>query len=468
MKTKALVVMFLALFFSTCSWTQEKPQDRRKFLDPKTQVSDDPRRIVVKPGPRGPEGTLVLRGGRIFDGTGTPAHEGTLVIERNKIVKILPANSSDWPKDAQVIDVSGKTVLPGLIDLHTHLTYPLNEENFGLAFNEADATLRGAEKLRYFIESGITSVRDVGSQGDVPFRLKEWVRENRIPGPRVFPAGAFITGEGGHSTENTPDELILRMGATRLASGPDDWRQAVREQFHKGADVIKLGSHFSAEEIKAAVTEAHELGLKVTVDSETFYIQRAVEAGADTIEHPLPRSEETIQLMAKKGVAADPTLIPYQIIFDEWGGYFGSTSRRFTFSKDANLEMLKRLRKAGIKCGVGTDLILHWYRYMPGPYIRELKNFVDAGWSIPEALVAATKTNSEILDMDDRLGTLQAGKLADVLVVNGRPDENLDDLAKVDMVIRDGYQVVLGGRMAIPRHIVDKAWKSASAPAEMK
>jgi imidazolonepropionase-like amidohydrolase len=468
MKTKALVVMFLALFFSTCSWTQEKPQDRRKFLDPKTQVSDDPRRIVVKPGPRGPEGTLVLRGGRIFDGTGTPAHEGTLVIERNKIVKILPANSSDWPKDAQVIDVSGKTVLPGLIDLHTHLTYPLNEENFGLALNEADATLRGAEKLRYFIESGITSVRDVGSQGDVPFRLKEWVRENRIPGPRVFPAGAFITGEGGHSTENTPDELILRMGATRLASGPDDWRQAVREQFHKGADVIKLGSHFSAEEIKAAVTEAHELGLKVTVDSETFYIQRAVEAGADTIEHPLPRSEETIQLMAKKGVAADPTLIPYQIIFDEWGGYFGSTSRRFTFSKDANLEMLKRLRKAGIKCGVGTDLILHWYRYMPGPYIRELKNFVDAGWSVPEALVAATKTNSEILDMDDRLGTLQAGKLADVLVVNGKPDENLDDLAKVDMVIRDGYQVILGGRMAIPRHIVDKAWKSASAPAEMK
>lgn len=454
MKRKTLALVLVAIFSSTPGWTQEKPQDRRKFLDPKTQVSDDPRRIVVKPGPRGPEGTLVLRGGRIFDGTGATAREGTLVIERNKIAKILPVGSSDWPKDAQVIDVSGKTVLPGLIDLHTHLTYPLNEENFGLAMNESDATLRGAEKLRYFIESGITSVRDVGSQGDVPFRLKEWVRENRIPGPRVFPAGAFITGEGGHSTENTPDELILRMGATRLASGPDDWRQAVREQFHKGADVVKLGSHFSAEEIKAAVTEAHELGLKVTVDSETFYIQRAVEAGADTIEHPLPRSDETIQLMAKKGVAADPTLIPYQIIFEEWGGYFGSTSRRFTFSKDANLEMLKRLRRAGIKCGVGTDLILHWYRYMPGPYIRELKNFVEAGWSVPEALVAATKTNSEILDMDDRLGTLQVGKLADVLVVNGKPDENLDDLAKVDTVIRDGYIAVEKGRATQPRHTV--------------
>jgi imidazolonepropionase-like amidohydrolase len=455
MKTRALVVLLVSL---SCvqSWAQERREDRRKFLDPKTQVSDDPRRIVVKPGPRGPEGTIVLRGGRIFDGTGAPAREGTLVIERNKIVKILPAGATDWPKDAQVIDVSGKTVLPGLIDLHTHLTYPLAEKDFGMGMNEADAALRGAEKLRYFLESGITSVRDVGSQGDVTFRLKEWVRENRIPGPRVFPAGAFITAEGGHSTENTPDEMIRMMGATRLASGPDDWRQAVREQFHKGADVIKLGSHFSAEEVKAAVAEAHELGLKVTVDAETFYIQRAVEAGADTIEHPLPRSEETIQLMAKKGVAADPTLIPYQIIFEEWGGYFGSTSRRFTFSKDANLEMLKRLRKAGIKCGVGTDLILHWYRYMPGPYIRELKNFVEAGWSVPEALVAATKTNAEILDMDDRLGTLQPGKLADVLVVGGRPDENLDDLGKVDLVIRDGYRVVEGGHVTIPRHEVQK------------
>jgi imidazolonepropionase-like amidohydrolase len=456
MKIKEALVVLLVSLFCAHSWAQEQRQDRRKFVDPKTQVSDDPRRIVVKPGPRGPEGTIVLRGGRIFDGTGAPAREGTLVIERNKIAKILPVGATDWPKDAQVIDVSGKTVLPGLIDLHTHLTYPLAETDFGVAMNEADATLRGAEKLRYFLESGITSVRDVGSQGDVPFRLKEWVRENRIPGPRVFPAGAFITAEGGHSTENTPDEMIRMMGATRLASGPDEWRQAVREQFHKGADVIKLGSHFSVEEVKAAVAEAHELGLKVTVDAETFYIQRAVEAGADTIEHPLPRSEETIQLMAKKGVAADPTLIPYQIIFEEWGGYFGSTSRRFTFSKDANLEMLKRLRKAGIKCGVGTDLILHWYRYMPSPYIRELKNFVEAGWSVPEALVAATKTNSEILDMDDRLGTLQAGKLADVLIVDGKPDEDLDDLAKVNLVIQDGYQVVEGGHVTIPRHQAQK------------
>jgi imidazolonepropionase-like amidohydrolase len=459
MKSAALLSVLLVLCVGAAG--QEKAQDRRKFLDPSTPVSDDPRRVPVKPGPSGPDRVLVLRGGRIFDGTGAAAREGTLVIERNKILKILPASSTAWPKNTEVVDVAGKTILPGLIDLHTHLTYPLTEGDALHAPSEADATLRAVEKLRYFLESGITSVRDVGSQGDVTFRLKEWVRDNRLAGPRVFPAGQFITAEGGHSTENTPDEWIRWMGATRIASGPDDWRLAVREQFHRGADVIKLGSHFSLEEIKAAVEEAHELGLKVTVDAETFYIERAVEAGVDTVEHPLPRTDETIQLMANKGVAADPTLIPYQIIFDEWGGYFGSTSRRFTFSNEANLAMLKKLRRAGIKCGVGTDLILHWYRYLPGPYIRELKNFVSAGWSVPEALLAATKTNSEILDMDDRLGTLEPGKLADVLVVSGRPDENLDELAKVDLVIRDGYTVVEAGKATMPRHTVAPQPKKA-------
>jgi imidazolonepropionase-like amidohydrolase len=452
MKTRWVAIALCGVLCAAGARAQEKPQDRRKFLDSKTPVSDDPRRIPVKPGPRGPEGTLVLRGGRVFDGTGAPAREGSIVIERNHIAKILPPGSTDWPKEARIVDVAGKTVMPGLIDLHTHLTYPESQADIGRAISPSDSALRAVEKLRYYLESGITSLRDVGSAGDVTFRLKEWIAENRIAGPRVFPAGQFITGEGGHSTENTLDALIQMQGATRIASGPDDWRQAVREQFHHGADVIKLGSHFTAQEIKAAVEEAHALGLKVTVDAETFYIERAIEAGADTIEHPLPRSDETIQLMAKRGVASDPTLIPYIIIFDDWGGYYGSTSRRFTFSKEANLEMLRKLRRAGVKCGVGTDLILHWYKSLPAPYITELKSFVAAGYSVPEALVAATKSSAEILDMDDRLGTLEPGKLADLLVVDGRPDVSLDDLAKVDLVIRDGYLVVQEGHVVVPRH----------------
>ena len=135
------------------------------------------------------------------------------------------------------------------------------------------------------------------------------------------------------------------------------------------------------------------------------------------------------------------------------GGYFGSTSRRFIFGDSLNVQVLRRMKEAGIKMGIGTDLIVDWFRAMPQPYINELKYFTQVGYSVSEALVAATRTNAELLDMDDRLGTLEVGKLADVLVVTGRPDERLDDLANVDLVIRDGWLVVEGGKVVIPRHV---------------
>jgi imidazolonepropionase-like amidohydrolase len=430
---------------------QTRPEDRKKSLDPKTAVSDDPRRVPVKPEPRGPEGTVVLRGGRIFDGTGTPARAGTLVIERNRIKAVLDPDAKDWPAEARVLDVAGETVLPGLIDLHTHLSYQ-NQGGDAFAADPSDAALRGAERLRYYLESGITSVRDVASDGDVPFRLKQWVAENRIPGPRVFAAGQLITGSGGHGIDGQLLSPPYR-GSIRPASGPDDWREAVREQFTRGADVIKVASHFSKPEIAAAVEEAHALGLRVTCDCENFYVDWAVDAGVDGIEHPLPRTDETIKKMARRSIVSDPTLIPYDIIFDDWGGYYGSTSRRFTFSKEANLEMLRRLRKAGVKTGIGTDLILDWFRFLPDPYIRELRHLTEAGATAADALVIATKTNADILDMGDRLGTLEPGKLADVVAVRGKPDGELGDLANVDVVIRDGHVLVRDGQVVIPRHV---------------
>lgn len=440
------------LLFAALSATLAPAQDRRAHLDPSTAVSDDPRRVPVPPGPRGPEGTLVLRGGRIFDGTGAAAREGTLVIERNKIAKVLPPGTPDWPKDARVVDVSGKTVMPGLIDLHTHLTYTEPDVSAELASSPADATLRGVERLRYYIESGVTSVRDVASLGEVPFRLKAWVSQNRIPGPRVFAAGQLITATGGHGAEGLFDRTHLLYGAIREASGPDDFREAVREQFKRGADLIKLASHFSRDEVKAAVEEAHALGIRVTADAETFYIDWAVEAGVDSVEHPLPRSDETIRKMAARGTASVPTLIPYVYIFDQSGGYFGSTSRRFTFSKEANLDVLRRMRRAGVKLGVGTDLVMDWFRFMPLSYLTELEHFVEAGFTIPEVLVAATKTSAEILDMADRLGTLEPGKLADAIVVPGRVETDLNNLKNVEMVIKDGHVVVERGRIVVPPH----------------
>ena len=428
---------------------QERAQDRRTWIDENTNTSDDPRRIPVPPGQKGPEGTLVITGGRIFDGTGAPVRNGTIVIERNKIKEILPPGSTNWPLDAQVIDVNGKTVMPGMIDLHAHMT-ETELDGPTVVSNEALNTLKAVERMRYYIQSGITSIRDLASHGDIPFRMKEFVAENRIPGPRVFPAGQVITSTGGHGTEGMHMNKPL-VTAERTADGPDEWRNAIREQFNLGADVIKVASHFSREEIAAAVDEAHALGLKITADAETFYVQWAVEAGVDVIEHPLPRTDETIRLMAEKGTQSDPTIYPYMNIFELYGGYYGSTSRRFTFTRESVMEMFRKLKRAGIKMGIGIDVSVDatW----PEPYIEELKYFVKGGYTIPEALVAATLNSAEILDMDDKLGTIEPGKLADVVVIDGRPDVDLGNLANTDLVVRDGYIVVKDGRIFVPRHV---------------
>jgi len=431
---------------------QERPEDRRAFIDPnETQTTNDPRRIPVPADIFGAKGLVVLTGGRIFDGTGAPVKTGSIFIRGNVIEKIWYSELESRPEGAKIIDIRGKTVMPGLIDLHTHISYPEPDTDVLSVSCEVDATLRGLERLRYFIECGITSIRDVGSAGNVPFRLKKWVEMNRIPGPRIFAAGKFITATGGHGAEGMNPSHPLYAG-TRVASGPDDWREAVREEFDRGADLIKVGSHFSREEIAAAVEEAHALGLKVTVDAETFYITWAVEAGVDMIEHPLPRTEETIRMMVDRGVQAVPTLTTYKYIFDLRGGYYGSTSRRFTFSENSYLEILRRMRRAGVKMGIGTDLVGSWFRFLPAPYITELKLFVKGGYSVSSALATATQTNAEILDMDDKLGTLEPGKLADIIVIDGKPDENLDDLAKVVLVLRDGWVIAENGHVVIEPH----------------
>ena len=446
---RSLVATVLVAISGMPLLAQDRAVDRRRFLAPTSETTDDPRRVLVGRGPRGPDGSIVLTGGRLFDGTGAPAREMNLVIERNKITRVVAPGSTNWPAGARIIDVKGMTVMPGLIDLHTHLTDgQIATIPPALVDDMADGILRGIERMRFYIESGITTARDVASLDGI-FRLKAWVSDHRLTGPRIFAAGRFITGPGGHSAEglgSAPDQ-----GNFRIANGADDWRKAVREQFDRGADFIKVGSHFSRDEIKAAVEEAHALGLKVTCDCETFYIDWAVDAGVDMIEHPLPRTDEVIQKMAAKGVASDPTLIPYIYIFDDDGGYFGSTSRRFTFGKEANVDVLRRLKKAGVTLGVGTDLVTDWFRRLPAPYILELKNLVSVGLSIPEVLGIATKTNAMLLDMDDKLGTLEVGKLADVLVVRGNPDTNLDDLTRVEWVIRDGEVVVQGGTAVMPK-----------------
>ena len=452
---KMLIILSVCLHYTLVLGQNKKPYDRSKWFKSGTVTTDDLRRIPQAKGYRDHSGRIVIVNARLFDGTGNPIRMSTVVLEGKTISKILAPGDTNYPDDAEIIDAKGKTVMPGLIDLHVHTTYI---KQFGApaaltSKSQADAALRGAERLRYFLESGITSVRDVASHGLAPFILNNYFREDILPGPRIFAAGQLITGRGGHGTEwyalNTAPDYP--DAAVREASGADEWIDAVRIQFKNGADLIKLSSHYTPEEVSAAIDEAHRLGLRVTVDAETQYIAMAVEAGADCIEHPLPRSEKTIRLMQKYDVASVPTLVPYQLINKE-GGYMGSTSRRFTLTDETIMEMMKRMKKAGIKMGVATDLTTSLYKYMPEPYIIELNNFKKAGYSNIEALVAATKTNAEILGMDDRLGTIEVGKLADVIIVNGKPDESIEDIAKVETVIINGkIKVRNGNTIMAPR-----------------
>ena len=457
--SSASVSVLASLMITQAAAAPEKPADRTQWHDADAQISDDLRKVTIPKGYGRPKGTIVIANARLFDGTGASARSAAILVIDGVIVKIAgDAPSLGAPADATVIDATGKTVLPGLIDLHTHLTYEDGGDatTSGARDTQSSAALRGQERLRYFVESGVTSVRDAASAGDVPFELKQWVAAGKIAGPRVFPVGQLITGVGGHGTEgghstapSYPDSDIYE------ANGPDGFRQAVRLQFKRGADWIKLASHFTSDEVRAAVDEAHTLGLRVMVDSETVYTRMAVEAGADCIEHPLPRTDDTIRLMVKYGTCADITLLPYQYI-NAKEGYNFSTSRRFSETNANNLATAKRLDTAGVKIGIGTDLVVDWFHYLPDAYIQELRNYQALGHTASQALIQATRVNSEILGMSERLGTIEAGKLADIIIVDGQPDVHVEDLAKLDRVIVNGRVVVEHGHVVYSRHTQEK------------
>ena len=425
--------------------------DRHAWIAPGTNTGHTPRMVPERPEPADAPVT-VLTGGLIFDTASLAVKPGTLVLKGDHIAKLLPAGSTGWPAGARVIDVAGKFIMPGLIDMHVHLTYPDGDTPYDMQADPADGVLRGERNLRWFLESGFTSVRDLNGVGDAPYRLADWSAADAIPAPRVFTAGHIITGTGGHATERPvrpshgPEFAWERDGA-------DAWRQAVRQTFKMGATVIKVASHFAPDEIEAAVDEAHRLGLKVTCDCETIYTKMAVDAGIDMIEHPLPRTGETIADMARHHTAAVPTLQVYQNVLDRSGGFWGSTSRRFTMTSANNFEIFKKMKKAGIVMGVGTDTIGDANQLIPNVYLTELKWFVKGGYTIPQALQAATRTNAQLLGMSDLLGGLEPGKLADVLVIDGRPDRNIDALHKVALVFKDGILMVRDGQAIVPPHI---------------
>jgi len=420
---------------------------------PEMSTSDNARRVPIPPHDPSKDPILVIRGVILIDGTGSgPLPNAVLVIRGNRILDVGPADRVTIPaKVDRTVDARGLYMVPGLVDLHMHFRQQRGDDFSMFRDSDAAAAIRGIEKLGLYLDGGITAVRDLGGANDVAQKIQEAVARHIFPGPRVFWAGRLISSRGGHGDEITETasghpKPLETSASQRVATGPWDWRLAVREEIRRGVDVIKLTAPYDKEEVAAAVDEAHMLGLPVTVDAFGDYVTWASQAGIDSIEHPLSISADTITVMAQKKTALVPTLTAfynpltygYPSAGIPPGGFFFTMSRRFSMTHGGNVETVRRAKAAGIKIGVGTDIPFENERRYPGDYFVELKFLRDAGLSNKEILEAATRVGGEILAIPEKLGTLEKGKLADVLVVAGDPLQDIENLRKMRLVVADG------------------------------
>jgi imidazolonepropionase-like amidohydrolase len=383
---------------------------------------------------------VALVGGTLIDGTGSaPLGDAIVLVEGARIQAAGRRGDVPIPPGTRLIDVTGKTVLPGFIDLHTHLTLPLH----GVDAQNTDATrtVRALHYINLYLRSGITSVRDVAGVPSVFEALMRGQRDGSIASIRLFPTGRFITTEA----SATP-----HPGLFRLATGPWDFRLAVRETYRSGFRHIKLGPPFSLEEISAAIAEAKLLGMRVTTHSSGFggsMARIAADAGTNSFEHVNDLPDDFLDLMAAKGIQLVPTLAVLREYYRSVplpSGAAGGPDRRLASFE----EPFKKARHRGIVMGIGTDGIGRFSRLVadsfphigqaPDWYFVEMKYFVELGASPMEAIVAATRNGALILGEDARLGTLVPGKLADLQVIPGNPAESLDALGLPELVMVGG------------------------------
>ncbi|MGQ0570861.1 MAG: amidohydrolase family protein [Armatimonadota bacterium] len=389
---------------------------------------------------------VVLRGAQVFDGTGRAPQQGlTVVIEDERIADVVADGETGSPGSARVIDLTGCTLLPGLIDMHVHLGFG------GRTARETEASmaLKAARNVRAAQATGITTLRDVGTANGVGMAVRDAVQRGDITGSRVVPCGQIICMTGGHGSEPP-----AAPGMAREADGPDDCRRAVREQVRAGAECIKVTTNgplnvveFTQAELDAIVDEAHRCDRRVACHASILESSRmALRAGVDTMEHGCDLDEAAARALADQGMTLVPTLLVTKLIMDRWDEFKAiPMMRSIPVRAKRHVESFKLALEAGVTLAAGTDIFFGLGRFDALP--EEIAYMVACGMPAGDALVAATRNGAAALGMADRLGTVERGKMADLLAVEGDPTTDIAALRRVALVVENG-QLVGGGRGA--------------------
>ncbi len=409
---------------------------------------------------------IAIRAGRLIDGTGAPARENMIILVRDGRIEAVGIPSAvSIPGDARVVDLSRHTVMPGIIDAHAHLSIrpdvrTLQGQLEGMTQPDAKQMARIVRDIRVQLLSGVTSLYVVGEVHYNDIHAAEAVADGVIPGPRIYPSGNFITTTAGHG----PDEY-------RTTNGPWEMRRFVRTNYEMGAHHMKLTitdraragpntgrqyapgeSNFTTEEIEAAIDALHRLGIEATAHANGESIRQAVEAGINSIQHGGNLTDDLMDLLVDRDVGIVNTYtIGFQGSFDEWDFLdkeandiqrwidrsrrvhetaIAQSERRSRFVVD-RLRQLRAAKRKGVKIGIGTDS-------MHGLMALEMENLVAAGFTPLEAITAATGINATIVGIDEEVGTIEVGTDADIISIDGRPDENIRDIGRVSFLMVGG------------------------------
>jgi imidazolonepropionase-like amidohydrolase len=392
-----------------------------------------------------------------------PLRERSLLVRDGRIQEVragfVAADAVGEEGDTvEVVDLSGHFVLPGMMDAHVHVTGELGPEQKLLSVTRSDVAgaLHSLPFLRRTLDAGFTTVRDLGSEPEIVFGLRDAVAAGLVEGPRIVAAGSSISATGGHGDNHGyRDEILDLWAGDSICDGADDCRRAVRAQVKHGSDVVKVtatggvlsetaagtGQQLFDDELAAIVETAHGLGRKVAAHAHGVDgINAALRAGVDSIEHGTYADAVSFQLFREGGAYLVPTMLAGATVVQmaETSTFMPPAIREKALRVGRDMkEMVRRAHAAGVAIAFGTDSGVSRH----GENGRELVLLVEAGLTPMEAIHAATVNAARLLGVEDRLGTLEQGRLADLIAVTGDPLQDVSRLLAVEWVMKEGRVV---------------------------